>query len=81
MGDCINILEHNLVPKFRILSDGDKAEMLAKFKITESNLPKIFDSDPVVKTIEAKAGDVLEIIRESEVAGETTYYRYVVEAV
>lgn len=79
-GGRINILEHVLVPKFRVLSEEEKKEVFEKFNITEDKLPKILDSDPVVKKIEAKAGDVLEIKRTSEVAGESVYYRVVVEA-
>lgn len=71
-------MEHNLVPKFRILSDEEKEELLKKFKINENQLPKILESDPVVKRIDAKPGNVLEIVRKSEVAGESTYYRLVV---
>lgn len=72
-------MEHELVPNFRILSEEEKKEVLEKFNITEEKLPKILSSDPVVKKIEAKVGDVLEINRKSEVAGESVYYRFVIE--
>ena len=73
-------MEHVLVPNFRILSEEEKKEVLEKFNITEEKLPKILDSDPIVKKIEAKAGNLLEIQRKSEVAGESTYYRLVVQS-
>jgi DNA-directed RNA polymerase subunit H (RpoH/RPB5) len=69
-----------LVPKFRILSEEGKKKVLEKFNITEDKLPKIFDSDPAVKKIGAKAGDLLEIERISEVAGGSLYYRMVVQS-
>jgi DNA-directed RNA polymerase subunit H len=79
-GGRINILEHELVPEFRVLSEEEKKKVLEKFNTTEDKLPKILDSDPVVKKIEAKLGDMLEIKRHSEVAGESVYYRFVVES-
>ncbi|MFH1237335.1 MAG: DNA-directed RNA polymerase subunit H [Candidatus Aenigmatarchaeota archaeon] len=77
-GDCINILEHVLVPKFRVLSDEEKARLLEKLKSTKEKFPKILQVDPIVTKIEAKKGDILEIKRKSEVAGEYVYYRLVV---
>ena len=74
-------MEHVLVPGFRILSEEEKKGVLEKFNIRDENLlPKILDSDPVAKEIGAKAGDMLEIERESEVAGKFLYYRIVVES-
>ncbi len=42
--------------------------------------PFISSTDPAAKSIGAKAGDFIRITRRSETAGETVYYRYVVEA-
>ena len=73
------MLEHELVPKHEILSEEEKKELLKKYNITEKQLPKILASDPVVKAIGAKPGDVIRIIRNSHVAGRSVYYRIVVE--
>jgi len=73
----VNIFEHRLVPKFRILTEEEKKQILERFKTTEDKLPKILESDPVVKKLGAKVGDVLEIKRSSEVSGESVYYRIV----
>lgn len=72
-------MKHTLVPEFRILSEGEKEEVLRRFSTREENLPKIHSSDPVVKKIGAKAGELLEIKRKSEVAGQSIYYRLVFE--
>ena len=74
----VDILLHETVPKHEILNSKLKAELFKKFDIKEGKLPKIFETDPVVKAIEAKTGDVLKITRMSRTAGETVYYRLVV---
>jgi DNA-directed RNA polymerase subunit H len=42
-------------------------------------MPQIKATDPAVKAIGAKSGDLLKIIRKSATAGEHISYRYVVE--
>ena len=74
-----NILEHRLVPKHEILSEKEKEELLKKYRIELKHLPRILSTDPVVKAIGAKPGDVLRIIRKSPTAGKTVYYRVVVK--
>lgn len=74
-----DILKHELVPGHVILEEKEKKELLEKLKITTINLPKILTNDPVVKTIGAKEGDVLKIIRKSATAGASIYYRVVVK--
>ncbi len=67
-----------LVPKFRVLSEEEKKTILEKFRTTQDKLPKILEADPIVATLGAKRGDLLEITRDSEVAGQSLYYRVVV---
>lgn len=75
----INILKHEIVPKHRIMSEDEVRELLKKYGATKEQLPKILISDPVVKALNAKVGDVIEITRKSPVAGSTKYYRVVVK--
>jgi DNA-directed RNA polymerase subunit H len=79
LGEDFNILNHELVPEHIILKEEEKKEVLEKFKIKPENLPKILLSDPVVKAINAKEGDILKIIRQSKTAGTSLYYRIVVK--
>jgi DNA-directed RNA polymerase subunit H len=74
-----DILKHELVPEHVILEEKEKKELLEKLRITAVNLPKILSNDPVVKTIGAKEGDILKIIRKSPTAGTSIYYRVVVK--
>lgn len=75
-----NILKHSSVPNHAILSEEEKNQLLQKYKITPQNLPKILANDPTVKSIGAKQGDILKIIRKSPTAGESLYFRLVVKA-
>jgi len=75
----INIIRHHLVPKHIILRERQVKELLERYGIVTQQLPRIHDSDPVVKTVGAKIGNVLKIVRKSSTAGETSYYRLVVK--
>ena len=72
-----SVLKHELVPKHTILNDEEKKELFGRFSIKPNQLPRILTTDPVVKEIGAKEGDVLKIDRKSPVSGSTTYYRIV----
>ncbi len=77
----IKVTDHALVPKHEILSADDKKTILSQFNATEGQFPYLFSIDPVVREIGAKPGDMIKITRVSDTAGETSYYRYVVESV
>ena len=77
----VKVTDHVLVPKHEILSVEEKKEILIKFNATEEQFPFLFSTDPVVREIGAKPGDMVRISRVSDTAGETTYYRFVVESV
>ena len=61
-----------------ILEDESLALVLDQYGIIKDDLPKIKDSDPVVKAISAKRGNVLKITRRSQTVGESIYYRLVI---
>ena len=73
------IFEHKLVPKHEILNEKEKSQVLAEYKIRPYQMPQIKATDPAVKAIGAKPGDMLRIIRKSSTAGQHIAYRYVVE--
>ncbi len=74
-----NVLEHELVPNHILLTEEETQELLKKYGITRGQLPKIKSSDVVVKQINAKPGDVLQIIRKSLTAGKAVAYRLVID--
>jgi len=74
-----NIFKHTLVPKHEILTPEEKEELLKKYRVKPYQIPIIKASDPVVRVIGAKPGDILRITRKSPTAGVYISYRYVVE--
>ncbi len=74
-----NIFKHELVPEHRVLSPEEAKEVLKRYRVKPYQLPWIRASDPAVIAIGARPGDIIEIKRKSETAGEAIFYRYVVE--
>jgi DNA-directed RNA polymerase subunit H len=75
----IDIEKHKLVPKHIILNEQEKEEVLKKYGISLKQLPRILVSDPIIKLLNGKPGDVVKIIRKSPTAGEAVYYRVVIK--
>jgi DNA-directed RNA polymerase subunit H (RpoH/RPB5) len=72
-----DILTHRKVPPHRILNAEERDAFMKKFHITNvsAELPKIDSQDAVARWIGAKPGDIIEILRKSDTAGTTPYYR------
>src|SRR5205814_1392982 len=66
-----NVLEHQLVPEHRLVSEEDADRVLKALKITRDQLPKIRKSDPVIQVLEKIEGPIEEgrIIRVTRVSG------------
>ena len=74
----IDVSRHELVPKHEIISAKEKEELIKKYGSLK-NFPRIYSTDPQVKLLNAKPGDIIKITRYSEITGESVYYRVVVE--
>jgi DNA-directed RNA polymerases I, II, and III subunit RPABC1 len=73
-----DITEHCLVPKHELISDLEKKQLLSRYNIKESQLPKIAYNEAVVKYYGLQKSDIVKITRSSETAGIYTMYRIVV---
>ncbi len=70
---------HTYVPKHEIMAKEDGLEVLEKYHCKPTGLPLIFVSDPAIMGLGVKPGDMIKITRKSATAGESLYYRYVIE--
>ncbi len=75
----IDITQHELVPPHYKLSEEEKKEFIKKYGVKLSDLPKIRINDPAIQHLDPKPGDIIKIVRRSPTAGETVYYRVVIE--
>lgn len=75
----IKITNHAYQPKHEILQKKDAEEVLKKFNTKPSQLPYIMISDKALEDLDVRPGDIIKITRKSPTAGESVYYRYVVE--
>jgi DNA-directed RNA polymerase I, II, and III subunit RPABC1 len=71
-----NILNHKLVPRHEPLTETERRLFFQKYKLDD--LPLILHTDPVVRFLGLKDGDIVKITRPDFVAGQYVTYRRVV---
>ncbi|MGC8568114.1 MAG: DNA-directed RNA polymerase subunit RpoH/Rpb5 C-terminal domain-containing protein [Candidatus Micrarchaeia archaeon] len=72
------VLIPDIIPEHRLLSDSESKKVCEKYKTRLEDFPKILESDPQARALNAKPGQLVEIKRKEN---ETTYlyYRYVIK--
>lgn len=68
-------LKHILVPKHEKISDTEKQSLFEQYHISEKDLPKIPITDPAIRHMDLRVGDVIKITRDSLTAGKVYFYR------
>lgn len=72
-----SLLDHELIPEVCTISNEESSDLLIFYKTKDSNLPRIQQTDPVVRYLGAKKGEILRFTRPSESAGVYSYWRIV----
>jgi DNA-directed RNA polymerase subunit H len=73
------VKDHDLVPEHILLGPEESQEVLKRYQIEASHLPKIHVTDPAAKEIGAKVGDIIKILRRSPTAKQSVFYRLVID--
>jgi len=73
----IDIISNEIQPKFELLSPEEMKRVKEEYHITDYTIPKLLKTDPVAKYFGLKKGEIIRIVRPSQISGLSISYRIV----
>ncbi|KAL8103496.1 DNA-directed RNA polymerase V subunit 5C-like [Apium graveolens] len=73
----VNITKHQLLPKHEILSNEEQQSLLKKLEVQPSQMPRMLETDPIVKYYGLKKGQILKVTYAGPSTGPFATYRCV----
>jgi DNA-directed RNA polymerase subunit H (RpoH/RPB5) len=73
-----NVTSHELVPKHILLNDDEVHDILMAYNIKKDQLPKIFNTDRIVRHYNMKIGSICKIEQISPISGKMIAYRQII---
>jgi DNA-directed RNA polymerase I, II, and III subunit RPABC1 len=74
---AFNVTRHRDVPRHWVLTARERTELLSALKCRPSQLPRIYETDPVMRYMAVAAGNIVGIERHFGGLEKETYYRLV----
>jgi len=74
----INLMEYCGSPQYEVLTPEETTEFLTEYLVTRRKLCKMDVNDPASRYLRVQKGQIVRIIRPSEITGESIGYRVIV---
>ncbi|KAI8562115.1 hypothetical protein RHMOL_Rhmol03G0009500 [Rhododendron molle] len=72
-----NITKHVLMPKYEILTVGDKQKLLKKYNVEDKQMPRMLENDAISKYYGLEKGQVVKVTHNGEFTDSLVSYRCV----
>jgi DNA-directed RNA polymerase subunit H (RpoH/RPB5) len=73
----INLMEHYASPQYEVLTKNEITDFLDSYQVKKIKLSKMFQSDPASRYLYLKKGQIVRILRNSNISGLSIAYRII----